>query len=217
MESCPTHCKYCLSQLPTGAIIHRTVVCRECGGSYRLEPPRKRVWAPLLGALAAAVVLAWSWHREQPPPAPPATPAEDGSLLAKIAAHLTGAGRSLRLTTLDGIHFGVPISFQKGGEPEVFLVDTGATVVTMPTADVEKHFSDLSAAAESGIGRLANGELIELKFISIPVVFIGQWEIRDVRVSYCDRCQRLAGLSLFQEMRVEVANNGGTRTLTISR
>lgn len=125
--------------------------------------------------------------------------------------------KSLQLPGIGKGHFNVPISFKAGSKPQLFLVDTGASTVTLPTKDAEIYFPELMRNAQPASALIADGRKIATYLVTVPSLKVGPWELKSVKVVYCDSCQRLAGMTLLKSFKMETSARGSFYTLTISR
>jgi clan AA aspartic protease (TIGR02281 family) len=151
-------------------------------------------------------------------------PEAHGAVAGDISASVELLGRqkaepaqSIRLVGLAEGHFGVPLEIKAGARPEIFLIDTGASTVMLPTADAEKYFPALMREAKPIKARLADGGIITAHEVIIPSLRLGAWEFKNVRAGYCERCERLAGMSLLKNLKMETVSRGEFNTLTLRR
>jgi clan AA aspartic protease (TIGR02281 family) len=124
---------------------------------------------------------------------------------------------TLRLVGLSRGHFGLPLELSKGAKPEVFLIDTGASVVTVPSKDAQAHFPELMKRSVPVKMSLADGRTIDGAAVTIPVLHLGNWAFKNIRVVYCEKCERLAGMSLLKDLKMEVSSKGSFYTLKLTR
>ncbi len=113
--------------------------------------------------------------------------------------------------------FALPLKLKEGTSPLVFLVDTGATNVTIPTTDAQTFFPELMRDAAPGTAILADGRAIKSYRVRVPAIKIGSWEFKDVLIAYCDNCERLVGMSLLRNLKMEISAKGDLLTMKLSR
>ncbi len=114
---------------------------------------------------------------------------------SKIASRQTGKVESITLKSTDGTQFTVPVRFGRDQRAEMFVVDTGATLVMMPTGDFEKIPTDAKRALGQATSQIADSSSVNINLAKLDDLWLGPWELHDVEVGYCDTCQRLAGMS----------------------
>ncbi len=151
-------------------------------------------------------------------------PEAEGLVSGDLAAdiELLNSGESLPNETIQLVgvakgNFALPISLKSGAKPEVFLVDTDASTVTIPTKDAEIHFPKQLRTAKQGIATLADGSKIKIHSILAPSLHIGKWTFTNVPIAYCNNCERLAGLSLLKNLKLEASSSGDFYTLKLTR
>ncbi|MBK8204525.1 MAG: aspartyl protease family protein [Bdellovibrionales bacterium] len=124
---------------------------------------------------------------------------------------------TIRLVGFSRGSFGVPISLNENSTPVVFIVDTGATIMTLPTSDIEKAYPELIARSQAGRAVLADGRTVPMRKTMIPKIKIANWEFKNTEVMFCDKCERLAGMNLLRNLKMETASQGDFYTLTLTR
>lgn len=136
----------------------------------------------------------------------------DLDLLARHPNH----GEKLKLVGLSRGHFGLPLELGDS-KAKVFLMDTGATFVTVSTKEAQELFPELMNSAVPAKGKLADGRVIASFKVRLPSIRLGQWEFKNVDVVYCDSCQRLAGMSLLKHMKTVISSKGEFYSVELSR
>ncbi len=152
-------------------------------------------------------------------------PKSQGYIVGDLSANLELIGKEKfqaeenQIVHLKGVngHFALPITLQENASPLVFLVDTGASIVTIPTSDAETYFRDRMKDAAPGISVLADGRTIKSYRMRVPSLQMGPWEFKNVLVAYCDNCERLIGMSLLRDMKMEISSKGDLYTMTLRR
>jgi predicted aspartyl protease len=124
---------------------------------------------------------------------------------------------AIRLVGLSRGSFGVPISLKENNTPAVFVVDTGATIMTLPTSDIENAYPELIARSQAGRAVLADGRTVQVRKTIIPKMKMANWEFKNTEVIFCDSCQRLAGMNLLRNLKIETTSQGDFYTLTLTR
>lgn len=149
-------------------------------------------------------------------------PDAESSLAGDISASLElfqnlGPSESLRLVGFSQGHFGLPLQLGKPGKSEVFMVDTGATTLLMPTADILRYWPELTASSSSAKAQTANGEIVEIHKVRLPTIKLAGWEFTNIEAAYCDSCARLAGMSFLKNVKMATESHGELSTLTLTR
>ncbi len=148
-------------------------------------------------------------------------PSAEGMLSGNVIASQelfenTATPSSLRLTGLSGSHFGLPLQLGGKSKSEIFLVDTGASYLTLPTEDVDKYWPGLKETSKAHRAKIATGEVIAIRVMRVPQVRLGDWIVKNVEIAYCDKCSRLAGMSFLYNFKMETDTRGGLSTLTLT-
>ena len=149
-------------------------------------------------------------------------PDAEGSLAGDISASLElfenlKPNESLRLVGFSQGHFGLPLQMGRNGKLEVFMVDTGATTVLMPTTDIQKYWPELMATSRSAKAETANGQILEIHKVRLPKIKLAGWEFTNIEAAYCDSCTRLAGMSFLKNVKMATESHGELATLTLTR
>jgi predicted aspartyl protease len=129
------------------------------------------------------------------------------------SAHPT---EKLRLITIRGSHYFVPIRMAPNSAPVSFLVDTGATSFVMRTADIAKAFPESHRKAKQGFALLADGRRVVAYFTVIPELQVGSWKVKNVATSFCDACENLAGMSVLSRFSMKTVPNGHLETMELT-
>ncbi len=149
-------------------------------------------------------------------------PSAAGSLSGDLSADLELFERAkpverIRLVGFSDGHFALPLQLRENKTAELFMVDTGASVVSMPKSDIEKYWPELLKKSRPTQFSLADGSKIEAQVATLPLVKIGSWDFKNIEVAFCDSCARLAGMSLLKKLKMETSSDGELSTLTLSR
>lgn len=149
-------------------------------------------------------------------------PETEGHLAGDISVDIehidkTTPTNTIRLVGLSRGSFGVPISLKENSTPVVFIVDTGATIMTLPTSDIEKAYPELITRSQAGRAVLADGRTVPMRKTIIPKIKIANWEFKNTEVMFCDSCERLAGMNLLRNVKMETTSQGDFYTLTLTR
>jgi len=121
------------------------------------------------------------------------TPAPAPALRAGSSFSATYAGDSFVLpTTINSV-------------PETFIVDTGATFISLPENDLKKLH--LTANGETALATTANGSFQEMTFLTIPELKIGDCTLHNVTAEASSQNMALFGLSGFDHITMTVHGN----------
>jgi predicted aspartyl protease len=124
--------------------------------------------------------------------------------------------RSIRLAAVQDHHF-LPVRIGPMTSPEMFLVDTGATKLTLsPDFLYKNNIRDFKIARRARV-TLADGSQQAATLIILPKISIGPWEIRNVEATLCEGCTLLAGKSILKHFRTSTKNERGVEYLQLVR
>ncbi|MGE4134009.1 MAG: aspartyl protease family protein [Bdellovibrionales bacterium] len=114
---------------------------------------------------------------------------------------------SLRLVSIQNHHF-LPLRFNLASDPHLFMIDTGASKLTLPYQYLRDQVVGPIRILGAGVAELVDGRQIETTRVLIKRIFIGGWHLDNVEAVVCDSCAPLAGKNLLRhfEMRTHQAN-----------
>jgi clan AA aspartic protease (TIGR02281 family) len=149
-------------------------------------------------------------------------PESEGYLLGDLVASLdlidkSTFQKSIKLVGVQNGQFGLPIMIKENPKPIVFLIDTGASAVTLPTKDVEEYMPELIKKSQQVVVQFADGRKALIQKIVIPKLTVGLWEFQNIEAVYCDQCARLAGMSLLKSLRLHTTSEGNLSVMTVSK
>ena len=121
----------------------------------------------------------------------------------------------VRLMAIGDSHHYLPVALGNSPDPVMFMVDTGASLVTMNTSDLKKSYPDIEKTAESTQASLADGTIIDMKMAVIPTLKVGPWTVRNVEVAFCEGCQNLAGRALLRRFTIRTLPKGEFETMEL--
>lgn len=137
----------------------------------------------------------------------------DGNLKTLLATQAQNPEKSktspegyLKLyTKRGGHHYMVALL---GSGIEVFLVDTGATYVTMPTDFFNQHLKEQAKNQKPQKLAIADGSIIEANEFVIPQMHLGPFALENVKAVHCNNCALLLGRSALKHFRIETQPKG---------
>lgn len=124
--------------------------------------------------------------------------------------------KTMHLLAVNGGHHWLPIQLQGAKSPKMFLVDTGATYVSMKTDAFKASFPESVGGAREAIFLTADGRKISGKIANVPQLQVGPWTIANVQVAFCDSCENLAGRSLLNQFAIKISPRSGLSDLELS-
>lgn len=105
---------------------------------------------------------------------------------------------SLRLMAIRGFHHYLPIQLAEKAKEDSFLVDTGASNLTMSTERLRKTSEEAFRKAKQITLQLADGRKISGYLTTLPQIQIGSWKFQNVELTFCDNCHNLVGKSVLK-------------------
>lgn len=128
-----------------------------------------------------------------------------------------GKEKRLRLMALQGWHHFLPIPLGANGKVVGFLIDTGASYLSMSTENIriisEKAFKNSTTVTLE----LADGRQIKGFKTLLPEVQIGPWRLKNVETTFCDKCGNLVGKSVLKNFVMKSVPKKGVEELEISK
>lgn len=119
------------------------------------------------------------------------------------------------LAVADSHHF---ISLTgENGKTMPFMIDTGASVVSMNSKDFKEMFPNFSGKISAARFSLADGRTIDGTMVTVPKMQVGPWEFKDVEVSVCETCVPLAGKSLLKRFKISTHQKGNLEYMELRR
>jgi len=149
---------------------------------------------------------------------PESEPALKGDIIADIEiAKSNYPIDQIRLVSSGFGHHVLPISLSNKNKSELFLIDTGATLTTMPTEDIKDSFPELMSKARPSKAKLADARIVDISIVTLPKLEIVGWSFKNIEVAFCDQCSRLLGMSILKHLKIQASAKGELYTLTLSK
>ena len=126
----------------------------------------------------------------------------------KIVAVEDYKTESMTLRSTRSGHFSVPVRWVSSARPEMYMIDTGATYLTLPTADFERIPEAAKTRQGSARTKLADSRVVMVQMARLAELWVGPWRLTNVDVAYCDACQRLAGMSVLRKADLSYESRG---------
>lgn len=139
------------------------------------------------------------------------------SALAGAASPVAAAGgeaRSLRLPVM-GSHFYAPVALG-GGRPRAFVVDTGASVTTVTPEMLDESRAAYRVVRPVVTLTTADGRTVRAQGITIAILSVGPYVLRDVPAVRCMHCVALLGQSSLSHFDLKSARTQGVEFLTLT-
>jgi clan AA aspartic protease (TIGR02281 family) len=130
------------------------------------------------------------------------------------AAGASAASGSLRLPVMDS-HFYAPVALGNG-KPQAFLVDTGATVTTVPPELLDEAKVDYRVLQSVVTMTTADGRRVSAQGITIASLSVGPWLLHDVPAVRCAHCAALLGQSSLSHFDLRSSRTQGVEFLTLT-
>lgn len=130
-----------------------------------------------------------------------------------------GAGGSesaaLRLPSYEG-HFFAPVTLGDA-RPRAFMVDTGATHTALSEALLAESKLPHKLLRAGVTLRTADGRSVQARLVSVARLAVGPFELSDVQVVVCPRCEMLLGQSTLARFDLTSRRQQGVEFLALSR
>lgn len=110
-------------------------------------------------------------------------------------------------------HYYVPVTFSLFKEPVMYLVDTGATFLTIPKKIYQKKIDTARPTGEKVVTIDANNHKRNNELIILTRVKIGSITLKNVKAILCDECTPLLGQSVLNRLDISTQNKQGRRFL----
>ena len=124
---------------------------------------------------------------------------------------------TLKLMAIQGFHHFLPIKLASSEKAKSFLVDTGATMLSVSTAQLKQASEEAFRKAKPIKLVVADGRTIKGYFTVLPTIEIGQWKIKNVETTFCEQCENLVGKSVLKNFRIISIPKKGVEILELSR
>ncbi|MGE0528315.1 MAG: aspartyl protease family protein [Bdellovibrionales bacterium] len=124
--------------------------------------------------------------------------------------------RTVRLASVQGHHY-VPIQFLGTLSPAFFMVDTGATLLTLNYDFVMKHNPSGLEFVGDGDVQLADGRRARGQFVVFKTLKAGPWHLQNIRAVICDGCALLAGKSFLRQFQTTTVQRDGVEYMSLTR
>jgi len=111
-------------------------------------------------------------------------------------------------------HFFVPVTLGRA-RPATFMVDTGATVVTIDEAMLAESKVAYRARDKRMVAILADGRRQEGRALTVAALRVGPYELKDVPVFVCKACVPLLGQSALSRFDLASSRSQGVEFLTL--
>jgi clan AA aspartic protease (TIGR02281 family) len=130
------------------------------------------------------------------------------------AAAASAPSGSLRLPVM-GSHFYAPVALGSG-KSQAFLVDTGATVTTVPPELLDEAKVDYRVLQSVVTMTTADGRRVSAQGITIASLSVGPWLLHDVPAVRCAHCVALLGQSSLSHFDLRSSRTQGVEFLTLT-
>ena len=124
---------------------------------------------------------------------------------------------TLKLMAIQGFHHFLPIKLSPTYKAKSFLVDTGATMLSVSTAQLKQASEEAFRKAKPINFVVADGRTIKGYFTILPSIEIGQWKLKNVETTFCEQCENLVGKSVLKNFRITSIPKKGVEILELSR
>ena len=127
-----------------------------------------------------------------------------------------GGSQKMRLVSVLKHHF-VPVRLPGRNEPFMFMVDTGATILTFNSSWLEGvKASDYRVLGPIEL-RTADDRTLYGERVRFRRLKVGPWSLDNVDAVVCDTCTPLAGKSLLSRFQMTTKTENGVEFLTLTR
>ena len=136
------------------------------------------------------------------------------SALTSAASTSPAEAHSLRLPVM-GSHFYAPVALG-GGRPQAFVVDTGASVTTVPPEMLDESRAEYRVVRPVVTLTTADGRTVRAQGITIATLSVGPTVLHDVPAVKCAHCIALLGQSSLSHFDLKSARTQGVEFLTLT-
>lgn len=123
---------------------------------------------------------------------------------------------TIRLASYNSVHY-IPVRFDGMKEPAMFLVDSGASVLTLSSKFVREHGLDNFLFSRNANLQMADGSLRKARLVTFKSISIGPWKLENVDAAICDTCSLLAGKSVLRKFQTTSRLEKGIEYLNLTR
>jgi predicted aspartyl protease len=134
--------------------------------------------------------------------------------LERNAGNAAAERSSLRLPKYTE-HFYAPVTIGEA-RPAAFLVDTGASRITMSDDYLAKSKVSYKAVGGSVLLKTADGRKVNGRAVTVQSLRVGPYELKDVPVFTCKDCGLLLGQSALAKFDLKSSKVQGVEFLTVS-
>lgn len=123
--------------------------------------------------------------------------------------------KSFRVPKLHGNHFyiSVRVSDSRKHKPKAFIVDTGASILTMDKKWLDDNDVKYRVIKSRVRMMVADGKIIRAKKVKIPYLKLGAFELHDVKAVICKYCQPLIGQNILKRFDLNTQRVNGVEFL----
>lgn len=126
----------------------------------------------------------------------------------------TGPRPSLRMVRMEGF-FHAPVSLADG-RFDAFIVDTGASTMTLPRAMLKDSRAAHSVTRPGVRSRLADGRTVQGDVVVLTSLLVGPFELRAVEAFVCDSCVQLLGQEALSRFDLRSAREADLEVMTLT-
>jgi len=121
---------------------------------------------------------------------------------------------SLRLAAQRG-HFFAPVTLGES-RPAAFMVDTGATIVSMGDEFFASAKVAFKVREKSASFKMADGRRVSGRVLTVAVLKVGPYELKDIAVHTCKGCSPLLGQAALSRFDLKSSKVQGVEFLALS-
>lgn len=122
--------------------------------------------------------------------------------------------KSLRLPKYKDYYY-APVTVGQA-KPQAFIVDTGATQTAMSEEFLSRTQAQYKVLKPHVFIKVANGQRSDARLVSVEVLKVGPFEVKNAPVLVCHDCMPLLGQSVLSKFDFATTKNQGVEFLTIA-
>lgn len=138
---------------------------------------------------------------------------EDAIRTAQGSSPAAGPATVMRIAAMGG-HYFAPVTLGSA-RPVPFMVDTGATLVSMSTRMLQDSGVQYRVLQEQAEVRVADGRKIQAKVVLLDGLQIGPQVLRNVRAVACQDCASLLGMSALNQFDLQSVKTDNVEMLSL--
>ncbi len=122
--------------------------------------------------------------------------------------------QKIRLYASRGGHHFISVTIAE--KSEMFMVDTGSSLLAVPTELFEKILKSKARNLKQAQLKLADGRIVTGHTFVIPELKVGRFLLKDIEAAHCENCAPLLGRSVLRHFKTQSKPKGRLEIMEIT-